>query len=38
MNRRAMPRDRDRRVFRRTASKTKSINVRPTAMRGGIRL
>lgn len=28
----------DRKVFRRTASRTKNINVRPKQMRGGIRL
>ena len=31
-------RKRDRAIFRRTASKTKLINVAPKVMRGGIRL
>lgn len=29
---------RDRKVFRRTASKSKKININPTIYRGGIRL
>ncbi|UPW41928.1 hypothetical protein [Dipodfec virus RodF1_66] len=32
------PISRDRRVFRRTASKSKKININPTIYRGGIRL
>lgn len=28
----------DKRVFRQTAKKTQVVNVKPTAMRGGIRL
>lgn len=28
----------DRKIFRRTAAKTKTININPTGMRGGIRL
>lgn len=28
----------DKRIFSRTANKTKKINVRPSVMRGGIRL
>lgn len=36
--RKPMKKSRDRRIFRRTALKTKSINLRPMTMRGGIRL
>ena len=28
----------DKKIFRRTAAKTKTININPTGMRGGIRL
>lgn len=39
MKRRRLPRGKDRRVFRNTVDKTKSINVyKPTLMRGGFRL
>lgn len=38
MKRSTVPRRLDRRVFRRSASRSKSINVRPVMMRGGIRL
>lgn len=36
--RRREPLGRDRRTFRRTASKSKKININPTIFRGGIRL
>lgn len=36
--RKIMPKRSDRRVFRRTASSSKKINVNPTIFRGGIRL
>lgn len=36
--RKAMPRGKDNKVFRRTAAKSKKINVNPTIYRGGIRL
>lgn len=36
--RKRMDRGKDRRVFRRTAIKSKKINVNPTIYRGGIRL
>lgn len=36
--RRRMPRKKDNRVFRRTAAKSKKININPTIFRGGIRL
>lgn len=36
--RRKMPRRKDNRVFRRTAAKSKKININPTIFRGGIRL
>lgn len=36
--RRSMRKSVDRRVFRRTAVKSKRINIYPSAMRGGIRL
>lgn len=32
------PRAKDKKVFRRTASKSKKINIDPTIYRGGIRL
>lgn len=38
MARKRMRRGKDRKVFRRTASKSKKININPTIMRGGIRL
>lgn len=38
MKRITVPRKLDRRIFRRSASHSKSINVRPVMMRGGIRL
>lgn len=38
MARRHMSRHRDKRVFRRTAAKSKKININPTIFRGGIRL
>lgn len=37
MRKREPPRS-DRRTFRRTASKSKKININPTIFRGGIRL
>lgn len=33
-----MRRGKDNRVFRRTAAKSKKININPTIFRGGIRL
>lgn len=36
--RKAMSRGRDSRIFRRTAAKSKKININPTVFRGGIRL
>lgn len=36
--RQRMKRSRDRKVFRRTAVKSKAINLYPSLMRGGIRL
>lgn len=36
--RRRMIRGTDRKIFRRTASKSKKININPTVFRGGIRL
>lgn len=38
MKRRRMFPNTDRRVFRSTADRIKSINIRPMVMRGGIRL
>jgi hypothetical protein len=38
MRRRRMSRRKDKRVFSRTAGKTKQINVKPGEWRGGIRL
>lgn len=38
MARKKMPARKDRRVFRRTAAKSKKVNVNPTIFRGGIRL
>lgn len=37
MARKPMRKAKDKRVFRRTASKSKKININPTIMRGGIR-
>lgn len=36
--RRRMRRGTDRRIFKRTAAKSKKININPTVFRGGIRL
>lgn len=36
--RKKMKRGKDRKVFRRTATKSKKININPTIFRGGIRL
>lgn len=36
--RRKMPHRKDQRIFRRTAAKSKKINIDPTIFRGGIRL
>lgn len=38
MARKKMSPGKDKKVFRRTASKSKKININPTIMRGGIRL
>lgn len=38
MARRKMHARKDRKVFRRTAAKSKKVNVNPTIFRGGIRL
>lgn len=38
MARKIMKRGKDRRVFRRTAVKSKKINIDPKSYRGGIRL
>lgn len=38
MSRKKMSRAKDHKVFRRTASKSKKININPVIMRGGIRL
>lgn len=38
MKRKVMRRPRDKKVFRRTAVKSKKINLAPKVMRGGIRL
>lgn len=38
MRRKRMRRHKDKRVFSRTAGKTKQINVKPGEWRGGIRL
>lgn len=38
MARRKMSRGKDQKVFRRTASKSKKINIEPKIYRGGIRL
>lgn len=36
--RRRMKRGRDRKIFRKTADKSRLINLKPVVMRGGIRL
>lgn len=36
--RKKMRKQRDRKIFRNTADKTRVINVKPVVMRGGIRL
>lgn len=36
--RRRMRRGRDRKIFRKTADKSRLINLKPVVMRGGIRL
>lgn len=36
--RKKMPKQKDNKVFRRTAAKSKKININPTIFRGGIRL
>lgn len=36
--RKRMPKGKDKKVFRRTAAKSKKININPTIFRGGIRL
>jgi hypothetical protein len=36
--RRKMKKSKDNKVFRRTAAKSKKINIEPTIFRGGIRL
>lgn len=38
MRRKVMSKGKDRKVFRRTAVKTKKVNIAPKIMRGGIRL
>lgn len=38
MKRRSLPHKIDRKIFKRTASRTRAINVKPLSMRGGIRL
>lgn len=38
MKRRAMKARKDKKIFRRTAVKSKKINLAPRVMRGGIRL
>lgn len=37
-SRKIMPKKKDAKVFRRTASKSKKINITPKVYRGGIRL
>lgn len=37
MSREIMPHNKDRAIFRRTASETKTVNLGVTMMRGGIR-
>lgn len=36
--RKKMPRGKDQKIFRRTAAKSKKINIDPVVYRGGIRL
>lgn len=36
--RKKMPKGKDNKIFRRTASKSKKININPRIFRGGIRL
>lgn len=36
--RRRVPKKKDKKLFRRLAGKTKTINIKPKLMRGGIRL
>lgn len=38
MARKKVPRQKDKKVFKRTATATRKINLSPTSMRGGIRL
>lgn len=38
MRRRPVKANKDRRIFRQTADKTKVVNVRPVSTRGGFRL
>ena len=38
MARKIMPRRTDKKMFRRTAAKSKKVNVNPTIYRGGFRL
>lgn len=38
MKRRKMNKHKDRRVFKSTADKTQTLNLKPVTMRGGIRL
>ena len=38
MKRKVMKQAKDKKIFRRTAVKTKKINIAPKVMRGGIRL
>lgn len=38
MSRKKMPKKKDNKFFRRTAAKSKKINITPTFFRGGIRL
>lgn len=37
-HRKIMPKPKDKKVFRRTAAKSKKININPKIYRGGIRL
>ena len=38
LGRKKMRRSKDQKVFRNTADKSKKVNIKPTIMRGGIRL
>lgn len=38
MSRKKMSKKKDGRVFKRTAAKSKKVNINPVVMRGGIRL